>query len=112
MCFFYVVYLISGRAFAPGMCALAASTCDTICRVSHTSFVASCGITPACAGKTARLCAELYRSWDHPRVCGENTQQECTFHSVHTILEKNRAPVADDARFSRVLACEVIQRFD
>ena len=35
MCFFYVVYLISGRALAPGMFALAASICDTMCRVSH-----------------------------------------------------------------------------
>nr|DAK30168.1 MAG TPA: Glycine rich protein family [Caudoviricetes sp.] len=35
MCVFYVVYLISGRAFAPGMCALAASTCYTVYRVSH-----------------------------------------------------------------------------
>ena len=40
MCFFYVVYLISGRAFAPGMCALAASKCYT-------------RITPAYAGKTS-----------------------------------------------------------
>lgn len=39
MCFFYVMYLISGRVLAPGMCALAASTCYTM-------------ITPACVGKS------------------------------------------------------------
>ena len=39
MCFFYVMYLISGRVLAPGMCALAASTCYT-------------RITLAYAGKT------------------------------------------------------------
>nr|DAN34669.1 MAG TPA: hypothetical protein [Caudoviricetes sp.] len=31
----YVVYLISGRALAPGICALAASTCYVVYRASH-----------------------------------------------------------------------------
>ncbi|EHO16010.1 hypothetical protein HMPREF9623_01556 [Stomatobaculum longum] len=30
-------------------------------------------ITPACAGKTFRVCAVLAALWDHPRVCGENS---------------------------------------
>ena len=29
-------------------------------------------ITPACAGKTQRVCESVIRSKDHPRVCGEN----------------------------------------
>ena len=32
-------------------------------------------ITPACAGKTRNLLQRLYRNWDHPRVCGENSFQ-------------------------------------
>ena len=30
------------------------------------------GITPACAGKTAKSATDLYPSQDHPRMCGEN----------------------------------------
>ena len=30
-------------------------------------------ITPACAGKTKHLIAAVYLTWDHPRMCGENT---------------------------------------
>ena len=29
------------------------------------------GITPACAGNTARVCGDYACSGDHPRVCGE-----------------------------------------
>ena len=28
-------------------------------------------ITPACAGKSFRLCPLDFQRWDHPRVCGE-----------------------------------------
>ena len=35
-------------------------------------FIAMCGITPACAGKTKRPSASPNRQKDHPRVCGEN----------------------------------------
>ena len=84
MCFFYVMYLISGRVLAPGMCALAASTCYTRIppprmRGKHGPWNTSLGstlrmrgkqrfpiglkgrpgITPACAGK--RLAAQGHR---------------------------------------------------
>ena len=29
-------------------------------------------ITPACAGKTSIFACSSLKSWDHPRVCGEN----------------------------------------
>ena len=32
----------------------------------------SCGIIPACAGSTSRLCASLRTRRDHPRMCGEH----------------------------------------
>ena len=32
-------------------------------------------ITPACAGKTFRVCAVLAALGDHPRVCGENVEK-------------------------------------
>ena len=35
-------------------------------------FVKAVGITPACAGKTARTMPPKQPSQDHPRVCGEN----------------------------------------
>ena len=37
------------------------------------------GITPACAGKTAPLSVRFFYSWDHPRVCGENTSEMAYF---------------------------------
>ena len=38
---------------------------------------AQCGITPACAGKSAkRLCGGC-QLWDHPRVCGEKKIMAC-----------------------------------
>ena len=36
-------------------------------------FLAMCGITPACAGKTGRSHGQVGAGQDHPRVCGENT---------------------------------------
>ena len=30
-------------------------------------------ITPACAGKSSRICIMRWIAWDHPRVCGEKT---------------------------------------
>ena len=35
-------------------------------------FIAMCGITPACAGKTSETGKGSGGSGDHPRVCGEN----------------------------------------
>ena len=32
----------------------------------------TCGITPACAGKTPQIPRPARVLWDHPRVCGEN----------------------------------------
>ena len=36
-------------------------------------FIAMCGITPACAGKTDMMKGEGADEEDHPRVCGENS---------------------------------------
>ena len=32
-------------------------------------------ITPACAGKSSRICIITRIAWDHPRVCGEKTKK-------------------------------------
>ena len=37
------------------------------------SIVVLLGITPACAGKTTSLLCKALITWDHPRVCGENS---------------------------------------
>ena len=45
--------------------------------------VSSTGITPACAGKTRRLCAPWRRSPDHPRMRGEDW---ILFYSVAEVV--------------------------
>ena len=42
-------------------------------RLSCVSLNLRCGITPACAGKTAMLELRPLPPWDHPRVCGKNS---------------------------------------
>ena len=37
----------------------------------YRDFCPVCGITPAYAGKSARLPMYLYQVEDHPRLCGE-----------------------------------------
>ena len=43
-------------------------------RVRIVKRIKSFGITPACAGTTNRPWRCWYRSWDHPRLRGNNTQ--------------------------------------
>ena len=40
------------------------------------------GITPACAGKTARDRHSVKKPGDHPRVCGENYYGSSTYDSA------------------------------
>ena len=40
------------------------------------------GITPACAGKSARAPARRSRTADHPRVCGEKSSSSSTFSCI------------------------------
>ena len=41
--------------------------------INHYSNTVNLGITPACAGKTKIVFSNSSTFWDHPRVCGKNS---------------------------------------
>ena len=55
------------------------------------------GITPACAGKTAKLCSLAFNPWDHPRVCGENAHSSSSPFSTSGSPPRVRGKLIDAA---------------
>ena len=67
------------------------------------------GITPACAGKTAQQTAFHTVRWDHPRVCGKNTQMMDAAQNVKgsppRVREKHDADMVKAAVVGITPAC-------
>ena len=71
-------------------------------QAGETHPLKSCGLIPACAGKTALPRGSPRRQWAHPRVCGENARLRCVFACQEGSSPRVRGKLIETLRVQHV----------